>query len=74
MATQFNVGDIVRYKASFLRSVGWYTNVPDRGEVVSTKSTIKSLELIKVKWPGDAQPMSILSSNLVLAGRLDPSC
>jgi len=30
----FAVGDIVRHTSTFLRSVGWFTNVPRNGVVV----------------------------------------
>lgn len=38
----FKVGDIVKHKASFLRSIGWYFDVPINGKVIS---------LNKNNWP-----------------------
>ena len=31
----FSVGDIVKHKGSFLKSICWYTNVPIDGKVMS---------------------------------------
>jgi len=33
----FKQGDIVKHKGKFLRSIGWYTNVPIDGMVLSVK-------------------------------------
>jgi len=35
MKTEFKTGDIVCHKAEFLRSVGWYTNVPINGKILA---------------------------------------
>ena len=43
----FKVGDIVKHKASFLKSTGWYTNVPTNGEV---KATTLSGEYVHIQW------------------------
>jgi hypothetical protein len=34
MATQFNVGDVVKWTSKFLKSTGQYTDVPKDGKVV----------------------------------------
>ena len=35
MAITYKVGDIVRHTSAYLKSVGWYTDVPKNGKVIS---------------------------------------
>jgi hypothetical protein len=46
MTSQYKIGDIVRHTSKFLRSIGWYTDVPKNGKVISL-----SLESCFKDWP-----------------------
>ena len=73
----FKVGDIVKHKASFLKSIGWYTGVPVNGEVVSSKhndDTQLDSGYISVMWAGEWKgPTTILACNVMLAKDSDTS-
>lgn len=49
MKPKFAVGDIVRHKGSFLRSIAWYTGVPVNGRVVSAEP-LGTCILYRVEW------------------------
>ncbi len=65
------VGDRVRHTARFLRSIGWYTNVPDYGVVVGHKAS----GLPVVRWQGDDRAddelPGILPVNIILKSKMD---
>lgn len=46
----FKVGDIVRHKSAFLRSIFWYTNVPHNGKVVRVEPNFGPSGLLYVEW------------------------
>ncbi len=62
----FNVGDIVCHRASFLRSIGWHTNVPINGRVkqVHDGSPLR----LTVEW-SDGETQCIVASNVILESR-----
>lgn len=61
----YKKGDIVKHKASFLRSVGWYTDVPINGLVVQDQETADSP--VRVHWndADDGHITPILPSNIL---------
>ena len=66
---QFAVGDIVAHKRDFLKSVGWYTNVPKNGRVIAVEPFSGANQLVTVDWcefTADT-PGRILSANLLHA-------
>lgn len=63
MTTNFKVGDIVCHRAGFLRSVGWYTDVPINGRVEAI--TNEYMGIVQVEW-SDGNVGRILSTNLIL--------
>jgi len=65
----FKVGDIVKHKASFLKSIGWYTGVPRDGKVVKVSESV-----VSVMWAGEWKgPTNILPCNIMLASSPDYS-
>lgn len=70
MKPKFNVGDIVAHKRDFLKSVGWYTNVPKNGKVTAVQPFGGGTnQLVTVDWcefTADTPPR-ILSANLIHA-------
>jgi hypothetical protein len=66
-------GDIVCHKAKFLRSAGWYTDVPKNGRVVDTKTFSGGL-LLTVEW-SDGTVGKILDANVIRYDRrhLEPA-
>jgi hypothetical protein len=71
----FKVGDIVKHKASFLKSIGWYTGVPRDGMVMEVTSHFgEGGDTLKVMWAGEWKgPTSILPCNVMLASEPDYS-
>jgi len=65
----FSEGDIVKHKAEFLRSVGWYTDVPVNGQVVKAEE-LRSGQILTVDW-SDGITSKILANNVVLAGKVE---
>lgn len=59
MTTTFAVGDIVTYKAQFLRDIGIHTDVPINGRVAKVKG-----EIVTVEFPEQTVPCH--RSNLIL--------
>ena len=59
---KFSVGDVVCHRAAFLRSIGWYTDVPMNGEVREVGP-----RFLKVVWNDqpDADPQRILPANVI---------
>lgn len=64
----FHVGDIVRYRAAFLQSIGWYTNVPVDGKVMRNLAE----PFVEVVW-SDGQKRTVHEGNLIKRGRPDYS-
>jgi len=62
----FKVNDIVCHKASFLKSIGWITDVPKNGKVVEVK--LGEPQRVMVEWC-DGDTVTILCSNLVLESK-----
>ena len=63
----FEVGDIVKYRGNFLRSVGWHTNVPKDGRVVGIE---EGLNFPIVEW-NDGHTTPVNPVNLQLAKQPD---
>jgi hypothetical protein len=61
MTTTFKPGDIVCHKATFLRSIAWYTNVPINGRVEAVDGNI-----LTVHWNDQENPTRILAANVIL--------
>lgn len=61
MTSTFKPGDIVCHKAAFLRSVGWYTNVPINGKVLEVDG-----DLLTVHWNDQDEPTRIRRTNVIL--------
>jgi hypothetical protein len=68
MKTVFEVGDIVCYRSSFLRSIGWYTDVPINGRVVSAQhGACPGCEgFPKVQWCDRDDAIAVNPANLIL--------
>ena len=56
---KFSVGDIVRHTGEFLRSVGWYTNVPINGKVTNVSD-----RYVYVLWSDRNKPKPINPANI----------
>jgi hypothetical protein len=72
---RFTRGDVVCHKAAFLRSCGWYTNVPKNGIVTAVDNGLApDRQILTVAW-SDGETMKILSSNVILYNRrhLEPA-
>lgn len=67
----FNIGDKVKYKASFLRSIGQYT-----GDMLRATGIVKRLvpmgssTLVEIDWGGIELPSKVLDKNLIKAERV----
>jgi hypothetical protein len=73
-STLFKVGDIVCHKAAFLRSIGWYLDVPRDGRVTAV-GVFSGGQLLSVDWSDDIGSTKCLGSNVILASRkhLEPN-
>lgn len=70
----FKVGDIVKHKASFLKSVGWYTNVPVNGKVVKVESpAMLGMPCVQVDWGDGSASRPIRESDILPASSPDYS-
>ncbi|MDP3766913.1 MAG: hypothetical protein Q8S13_02765 [Dehalococcoidia bacterium] len=70
--TIFAPGDIVKYTSKFLRSTGWYTNVPIDGRVESVRMRRGGEpDVLRVLWNDRDEPVSVLASNVMLARKPD---
>jgi hypothetical protein len=67
-STEFKVGDVVKFKASFLQSVQWYTDVPMNGVV---KELLKYGNVL-VAWC-DGYESGVHPKNIMLNGKPDYS-
>lgn len=59
----YKPGDLVKHRATFLRSVGWFTNVPRNGKVVEVEGPDSAAPVIKVDWC-DGSTSRILACNV----------
>ena len=67
MAKKIKVGDKVKFKAEFLRNIGWYTDVPRSGVVIKETRFAKDRYLFQVEWESEFEgPTNVLDSNLML--------
>jgi hypothetical protein len=66
----FKVGDIVKHKSSFLKSIGWYMDVPIDGKVMSIDERIG---WPRVQWCDDDRSMLINPANIMMANEPDYS-
>ena len=62
MKAKFAVGDIVRHTGKFLRSVGWYTEVPINGRIISVQP-LGTIVLYLVEW-SDGSETKIIEPNI----------
>ena len=72
MATsEFSVGQIVKHKAKFLKSIGWYTDVPRNGIVRG----FNSLDMPRVQWcdSDDETGVAIHPGNIMPDSKADYS-
>ena len=75
---RFGVGDIVKHRASFLKSVGWYTDVPRDGIVrgLSEQLQTDGVPFPRVQWcdrPEDTDGTLINPHNIMPAKSPDYS-
>lgn len=66
----FQVGDIVKYRAKFLQSVGWYTDVPINGRVEAINDR---MQMPSVLWSDRDEPILVHPANIQLASKPDTS-
>jgi len=59
----FKTDDVVCFRSSFLRSIGWHTDVPVNGRVLSVKD-----DLVKVQW-SDGSVTNTRTTNLILESK-----
>lgn len=60
MTRRFEVGDKVEYRAAFLRSIGWVTNVSTGGVIDAAPNQ----HIVRVRWP-DGRTVSVNTANLI---------
>lgn len=62
----FNPGDKIKHRAAFLRSTGYYTDVPRYGVVVTARTWdgMHGKQMLEVDWVGADAPRKILSTNV----------
>ena len=68
----FKVGDIVKHKSAFLKSIGWCTNVPRNGRVTEGDDSDSSFPILAVEWC-DGTANRIAACNIMLDGKPDYS-
>lgn len=61
-------GDLVQHTASFLRSAGWYTNVPRDGKVLEVDG-----DFATVHWHDREEPSRIRLSNIKPKNKWEPN-
>ena len=69
MCGKFKVGDIVKHKGKFLRSIGWYIDVPKNGKVVELSESMHNWP--KVQWCDSEEATLINPVNIMLDGKPD---
>ena len=60
----FKVGDVVAFRAKFLRSVGWLTDVPRNGKVIVVTGPLSGHQVVTAEW-SDGNTFKTLDSNLI---------
>ena len=69
------IGDIVDYTGGFLRSCGWFTNVPQAAKVIAIEQLSAHTTLAVVEWPArysfEDLPTKINIKNLMVRGTYD---
>lgn len=62
----YNPGDKIKHRAAFLRSTGYYTDVPLYGVVVTARTWdgMNGKQMLEVDWVGADAPRKILSTNV----------
>jgi hypothetical protein len=65
----FAVGDRIKHRREFLRSIAWYTGVPRYGTVRAVTSLGKQA-LLEVDW-SDGHTSKIISPNVTHASRVE---
>lgn len=63
------MGDRIKHRREFLRSIAWYTGVPRYGTVRAVTSLGKRA-LLEVDW-SDGHTSKIISPNVTHASRVD---
>lgn len=66
MTTTFKLGELVCYRASFLRSISWFTNVPIDGKIVD----VSDPEMPGIHWCDRDEPIRVNAKNLILKSEL----
>ncbi len=68
MSNNIGIGDLVRYRAEFLRSIGCYTGDMcfARGMVTALKPFGDAVVLASVDWDKDDIPSKVITHNLEL--------
>lgn len=66
MTNTFKKDDLVCYKSTFLRSVGWLTDVPIDGKVVDDTNA----RFPVVHWCDREEPIAVNAANLILKSEL----
>ncbi len=59
----YKPGDLVKHRASFLRSISWFTNVPKNGKVLQVEEDPHCPAMIEVEWC-DGHTSRILACNV----------
>ncbi len=67
----YKKSDLVKHKASFLRSTGWYTNVPRDGRVAIDQETPE--DIVRVQWCDAEEVVGIYPMNILPYGTPDHS-
>ena len=66
--TRLRPGELVRYTSAFLRSAGWYTDVPIDGKVLEVEPEKKRVSdttyVVTVQWCDRDAPIRVLSCNI----------
>jgi hypothetical protein len=66
----FHEGQKVAHRPAFLRSVGWYFDVPRYGIVLDVSELSSETTLARVAWVGGRAPERINTANIVAYDRL----
>jgi hypothetical protein len=69
----FKAGDLVRHTSAFLRSTGWYTNVPKDGRVEAVDDSDPNFVLLTILWCDREQPIRVNACNVMPVNKPDYS-
>lgn len=63
----YQPGDKVKHRPAFLRSTGWYTDVPRYGIVRAARTWdgMEGKQMLEVEWRESDAPRKILSTNVM---------